>query len=100
MTGQQVKHNINLYYISEIIFGTYFQLAIWIVYQADVMKLSFEQIAFFASVAVIVELIMQVPTGAFADVFGRKIALSIGNLFYALPMFIIAKPAKFVSCNN
>lgn len=33
---------------------------------------------------------MQVPTGAFADVFGRKIALSIANLMYALPMFIIA----------
>lgn len=90
MTQQQVNKNIKLYYLSCVIFGTYFQQAIWFVYQSQVMHLSFEQIALYASISVIVELIMQVPTGAFADVFGRKIALSLGNLLYALPMFLIA----------
>ena len=90
MTEQQVKRNIKLYYLSCVIFGTYFQQAIWFVYQSQVMHMNFEQIALYASISVIVELIMQVPTGAFADVFGRKIALSIGNLLYALPMFLIA----------
>lgn len=36
------------------------------------------------------EVISQLPTGAFADLFGRKLSLAIGNLFMALPMFLIA----------
>lgn len=35
-------------------------------------------------------MITQIPTGAFADIFGRRASLALGNLFMALPMFLIA----------
>ncbi|HRI05873.1 MAG TPA: MFS transporter [Candidatus Dojkabacteria bacterium] len=88
MTRAEVKRNITLYYIIQAVFGTFFQQAIWIAYQSSF--LDFEQIAYYATVAVVVNLIMQIPTGALADVFGRKATLSIANLLLALPMFLIA----------
>lgn len=83
-----LKRNITALYISDVILGTYFQLPIWIVYQSQF--LSFEKIAFFAGLALIVEVLTQMPTGAFADIYGRKTSLALGNLFMALPMFLIA----------
>ncbi len=83
-----LKRNILACYISDIVLGTYFQLPIWIVYQSKF--LSFKEIAFFAGLALIVEVIMQLPTGAFADLYGRRLSLALGNLFMALPMFLIA----------
>lgn len=83
-----LKRNILACYVSDIVLGTYFQLPIWIVYQSQF--LSFEKIAFFAGLALIVEVLTQMPTGAFADIYGRKLSLALGNLFMALPMFLIA----------
>ncbi len=83
-----VKRNTIACYISDLVLGTYFQLPIWIVYQSKF--LNFGQIAFFSGLALIVEVITQLPTGAFADLYGRRYALSLGNLFMALPMFLIA----------
>lgn len=88
MTEAQVKKNIFLFYLSEAIFGTYFQQAIWIVYQSKF--LNFEQISFFAALAVFVEFLMQMPTGAFADLVGRKLSLALSHLLTAAPMFLIA----------
>jgi len=83
-----LKRNIIACYISDVVLGTYFQLPIWIVYQSKF--LTFDQIAFYAALALIVEVIMQLPTGAFADMYGRKLSLALGNLFMAIPMFLIA----------
>lgn len=83
-----IKRNILACYINDLVLGTFFQLPIWIVYQSKF--LNFGQIAFFSGLSLITEVIAQLPTGAFADLFGRRFALSLGNLFMALPMFLIA----------
>lgn len=88
MLSKVTKQNVIACYISDAILGTFFQLPIWIVYQSQF--LSFEQIAFYAGLALLVEVLMQLPTGAFADLFGRSLSLSLGNLFMAIPMFLIA----------
>jgi MFS family permease len=85
---KKIKRNILACYISDSILGTYFQLPIWIVYQSKF--LDFSQIAFFSGLSLITEVLAQLPTGAFADIFDRKYALSLGNLFMALPMFLMA----------
>ena len=86
--NSHIKRNILATYTSDLILGTYFQLPIWIVYQSKF--LSFSQIAFFSGLSLITEVISQLPTGAFADLVGRRYALSLGNLFMAIPMFLIA----------
>jgi len=86
--NSHIKRNIIATYTSNLILGTYFQLPIWIVYQSKF--LSFGQIASFSGLSLITEVIAQLPTGAFADLLGRRFALSLGNLFMAIPMFLIA----------
>jgi MFS family permease len=86
--NSHIKRNIIANYSSDLILGTYFQLPIWIVYQSKF--LNFGQIAFFSGLSLITEVIAQLPTGAFADLVGRRYALSLGNLFMALAMFLIA----------
>ena len=86
--NKNIKRNILACFISDVVLGTYFQLPIWIVYQSQF--LDFGQIAFYSGLSLIVEVITQLPTGAFADLYGRKYALSLGNLFMAIPMFLIA----------
>ncbi len=86
--NSHIKRNIVANYSSDLILGTYFQLPIWIVYQSKF--LNFGQIAFFSGLSLITEVIAQLPTGAFADLVGRRYALSLGNLFMALAMFFIA----------
>ncbi len=83
-----VRQNTLASYINDIILGSFFQLPIWIVYQSSF--LSYSQIAFYTSLAIIVEVLMQIPTGAFADIFGRRNSLALGNLFMAIPLFLIA----------
>lgn len=83
-----LKRNIIACYISDAVLGTFFQAPIWIAYQLTFLDLS--QIAFFSGLSLITEVAMQLPTGAFADIFGRRFSLSLGNLFMAIPMFLIA----------
>ena len=83
-----LDRNILACYISDVVLGTYFQLPIWIVYQLKF--LTFDKIAFYSGLALITEVIAQLPTGAFADIFGRRISLSLGNFLMATPMFLIA----------
>lgn len=86
--NSHIKRNIIATFTSDLVLGTYFQLPIWIVYQSKF--LDFGQIAFFSGLSLITEVIAQLPTGAFADLVGRRYALALGNLFMALPMFLIA----------
>lgn len=83
-----LQRNIYACYLSDIVLGSFFQLPIWVVYQSQF--LSYSQIAWYAGIALLAEVVAQLPTGAFADRYGRRLALSLGNLFMALPMFLIA----------
>lgn len=83
-----VRRNTIACYITDLVLGTFFQLPIWIAYQSKF--LTFQQIAFFSGLALITEVLTQLPTGAFADILGRRYSLALGNLFMALPMFLIA----------
>jgi len=83
-----LKRNVFACYLSQAVLGTFFQLPIWIVYQSKF--LNYSQIAFYSGLALVAEVIAQLPTGAFADIVGRKYALSLGNLFMALSMLLIA----------
>lgn len=86
--NNHLRRNTLACYTSDLVLGTYFQLPIWIVYQSQF--LSYGQIAFYSGLSLITEVIAQLPTGAFADLYGRRLALSLGNLFMALPMFLLA----------
>jgi MFS family permease len=82
-----LNKNIKIYYISDMFRAGMFSWAIWYDFQRGF--LSGQEIAFFSSLILFSEVIFQIPTGAFADIFGKKLTLIIGNLFIALATLII-----------
>lgn len=72
-----------------------FQWAIW--YDFQKTFLNGEQIAMFGAVILLSEVIFQIPTGAFADIFGKKSTLIIGNILQALGTLILGFMPSFTS---
>jgi MFS family permease len=86
--SKQVKRNIQIYYISEICRAALlFQTAIWFGYESQF--LSGDKIAFYGALILIFDVLFQVPTGAFADIFGKKLAIIIGNVFTFIAAIIL-----------
>jgi len=89
MSEGQIKKNIAIFYIAEFAKATLlFQTVVWFSYESKF--LTGEQIAFFGAMIVIVEVLSQIPTGAFADIFGKKSAIIIGNLFSLIGFSLFA----------
>jgi MFS family permease len=87
MYKKKLKRNILLYYLSSFFSAGLFTIPIWVVFQEGF--LSFEQIAFFASLNLIVTIILELPSGALADIIGRKWAIGLGNIFSGLGFLAI-----------
>ena len=63
-------------------------LPIWVVFFQG-KGLSLSQIGLFEACAWLVAAAVEVPTGAIADRWGRKVSMSIGAALYALAMFLV-----------
>lgn len=74
----KLNRNIPLFYAMQTFSGLLFTFPIWVFFQHRL--LSYGQMAWVQSFALIVAIILQLPTGAFADVFGRKKAMMLGWL--------------------
>ncbi len=72
----KLTRNIWLYYVSQTMSGLIFTVPVWVAFEHRF--LSFTEMAWVQSAAFIVAILLQLPTGAFADVFGRKKAIMIG----------------------
>jgi len=76
------KRNLTLYYIHSAGRASLFFASIWIAYQE--LFLSFEQIAFFASIIQITIIIFELPTGVLADLISRKVSMALGVILMGL----------------
>jgi MFS family permease len=90
-----LNKNLKIFYISDLFRGGMFSWAIWFDFQKGF--LSGQEIALFGSIILFSEVLFQIPTGAFADIFGKKSTLILGNIFIALACLIIG---FFPSANN
>lgn len=73
------KSNLWKFYIASILGGfAYFYNGVHTLYYRH-FHLSFEQIGFLVSAYMIAMLICEIPTGSFADVYGKKKSILIGS---------------------
>ncbi|KKQ27508.1 MAG: Nitrate/nitrite transporter [Candidatus Magasanikbacteria bacterium GW2011_GWC2_37_14] len=79
----KLKSNIWKYYFYEIMDGMFFSVPIMVLFWQE-NGLSLSQIMILQSLYSIAAVLLEVPTGYFADVFGRKKTLALGGLFWAL----------------
>ncbi len=76
------QHNIRIFYIVDALRALWFISSIWVLFERQYLTMS--QITLIEALILGVALVMQLPTGAFADIFGRKKAMIIGCLLYAI----------------
>lgn len=91
MDKQKLKRNIPLTYLFEFGKNMGFTQAIWVTYLAT-KGLSLVEIGLCESVFHITSMLMELPTGMIADLYGRKISRLIGviaNLIYLTLLFFV-----------
>ena len=70
-------------------------LAIWVVYLTDYRDLSLTQVGIMEAFFWGVKLVAEVPTGAFADRFGRRLTFATGTVIEAAGILIFALAGNF-----
>ena len=95
-TGQrsppQYGGNIWRLFTSQALFMFILWVPIWVVFLQG-KGISLTQIGLLEAVAWVLTAVAEVPTGAFADRWGRKTSIAIGSLVYAGSMFLILTEA-------
>ncbi|MDE2966461.1 MAG: MFS transporter [Chloroflexota bacterium] len=82
--------NIPLYYLFQFVRGFHFWLPIWFLFLQSQHGLSYVQIGLMEVLFGIATIVAEVPTGAIADRFGRRVALGLGALGFAAATVLFA----------
>ncbi len=93
MDSQLKKRNIKIAYWLALLSEIFFPIAIWLFFYSRF--LSFTQIALLSAIGGLASIVLEVPTGAFADIFGRKTAIVISYIFFSISMFGVAGSSSF-----
>jgi MFS family permease len=81
-----IRHNLPVFYLVDILRSLWFMTSIWVAY--ELKFLSLYQLTLIEAFILTVTLLMQLPTGAFADIFGKRKAMIAGFFFYAAAIAI------------
>lgn len=74
----RLNTNIKIYYINSALGGLLFTVPVWVAFHQR--YLTYTQIAFIAALSYLVTLVLELPTGALADLIGRKKTIIIGQV--------------------
>ena len=91
------KRNIFLYYLTQLFDATNFNLPIIIVYLQG--KVTIPEVTFLFAYRYFVQVVSELPTGAFADLFGKKASIGIGfliNTIYFLGLYLSNDFSMFI----
>jgi MFS family permease len=91
----KLNRNITLYYVNQAMSGMVFTIPVWVFFQHRL--LSYTQMAWMQSASFVVAILLQLPTGAFADVFGRKKAIMLGWLIAGFANIYVGLSTSAVS---
>ncbi|MCY3568468.1 MAG: MFS transporter [Chloroflexi bacterium] len=89
------RRNIRVYYLFMASTGFMIFLPIWIIYLMNGRGLSLTEVGVFEAVFWITIIVAEVPTGAVADRFGRRVSLALGACLFAVATVIFAMADDF-----
>jgi MFS family permease len=87
------SRNISLYYLLTVFMNAWFITSNWVFFYSR--YLSIPQIGFIDGISKLVSVFLEVPSGALADVIGKKATLILGNLFFGVSCAIISQATGF-----
>lgn len=84
------RRNIRVYYLFMASTGFMLFLPVWIIYLMDGRGLTLTEVGVIESFFWLTVIIAEVPTGAIADRFGRRVSLALGAIMFAISTVIFA----------
>jgi MFS family permease len=87
------NHNIRIFYFVDAVRAMWFLTSVWVIFERQYLTLS--QLTFVEAFIIGITLVMQLPTGAFADMFGKKTAMVIGGLLYSAALLFYSFSNSF-----
>ena len=91
----QLKKNINRNYIYTLLQNIDLTRGIWMIYLAG-KGMSLTQLGLLETIFHITSFLMEVPTGAVADIFGRRISRIVGRVFSLVSVVILLAANDFL----
>lgn len=88
MTEKELHKNLTVLYVGGALSGVITTIPIWVTFFTGI--LTFEQLATLYAVRYLVELLLELPTGAFADLFGKKISVGLGGVLQGIGCLLVA----------
>lgn len=85
--------NDTLFHLTQFLYALVFSIPIWVVYFQS--KITISQLSFLVGIQYAAQLILELPTGAFADIFGRKISTMLGYFLWSVSSVIIIVASGF-----
>ena len=82
--------NIPLFYLFQFVRGFHFWLPIWFLFLQSQHGLSFTEIGLIEALFGAATILSEIPTGAVADRFGRRIAMALGTTGFAASITLFA----------
>lgn len=90
---KKIKQNLKLFYWLEAFRSLIFYVPVWVAFERRFISLS--QLTFVESMIFAAQLVLELPTGAFADLVGRRISMTLGHFFKAMGMVVFAFAGSF-----
>lgn len=87
--------NIRRFYLYKFLNNLYLWLPIWVLYLQETRHLSLTQVTILEAPFWLVIVLAEVPTGAVADRWGRKVSLLLGCLLYSVGIFFFGIAETF-----
>lgn len=90
---QRLKRNLKLYSWLKLFSSVYFHVPVWVAF--ELRYLTFSQLTTIEGIIMASQLVLELPTGAFADLVGRRISMTLGYLTKASTMLLYAFANNF-----
>lgn len=90
-----LRRNIPVFYLFNVAAGFFIWLPVWILYLIETRGLSLTQVALMEGVFWIAIILTEVPTGAVADRWGRRVSLALGGFGFTIASFVFAFAGNF-----
>jgi MFS family permease len=87
--------NEKIYYISEFFAGMIFHMPVWVAYELQYLSLS--QLALIEAIMQGAQLVSELPTGAVADLLGKRMSVIIGRIIGIFGMLLYASSTRYTS---
>lgn len=95
MKSIQVATNLRTAYFFSFVSQMFFPIAIWLFFYTK--YLTFKEIAIISAVGTVASILFEIPTGAFADIVGRRKAIVLSYFIFSATMVGIAFSTTFTT---